>query len=585
MPSVQGDAITWEASAGAVCLRGRCTPDGADRWKIVLTVENTGADIEARVGYPYLCYHFDQQQPARIFNPLFGGVLEATTIPFDISYPGPASFCLTAAAGLQSAVAMGVFDTEQRRIVIRHIPAWMDGQIRFVLERVLVKRGECLELPAQFIAVGRDWAEAMAPYRAWVGETFTRTRTRPAWWMNEPFTETRKAHCLAPFQPPDAVPGIWIFDNEGRPRTFADLKAEVDDAAREGEERGYKPLFFQFGWWQAMAEIGGVFMFDSVCGDYHEAHALTKQVIDYIHEKGLRTYLYTNAIAAGDESTVFRTRPELFVRDPAGFHVYNAGYPMLMFCPGAPGMRDYWEEILQYVLCTLDADGLFLDQVCGGFPSQYCFAQEHHHAHPDTYGQDFYQLVDFIAERARQIKPDCYVGGELTLDSRGLLLDEAHGWGYSGPRSTPPATQEAQRSTPPAEYFIFMRYLCPQVYSQRGGTEADMMNGAAGSHAFPLWQQYRTIFESGVRPCHVNPCGAIAYLFGPQDGLVLLALRAHGEIGEVEITLPEGTHLSAPLPAGLTRTEAGTLKCCAGVTPQYFVVGVEEAVAGIESTT
>ena len=39
---------------------------------------NHRADVEARLAYPYLFYHFDQQQPARIFNPLFGGVLEAS---------------------------------------------------------------------------------------------------------------------------------------------------------------------------------------------------------------------------------------------------------------------------------------------------------------------------------------------------------------------------------------------------------------------------------------------------------------------------------------------------------------------------
>ncbi len=142
---------------------------------------------------------------------------------------------------------------------------------------------------------------------------------------------------------------------------------------------------------------------------------------------------------------------------------------MLMFCPGAPGMREYWEENLRYILCTLDADGLFLDQVCGGFPSQYCFDPEHQHAHPDSYGQDFYRLVDFIAERARQLKPDCYVGGELMLDSRGVLLDEAHGWGYSGPRSTPPTTLAEQRHIPPAEYYIFTRYLVPPSTASAAG--------------------------------------------------------------------------------------------------------------------
>lgn len=573
-PVVNGETITWRATAGAVQLTGMCRCEDHDGWHITLVLTNSGPDIEVRVAYPYLFYHFAQHLPARMFNPLFGGVLEAATCPFDLSYPGPATFCLTAAAGLQSAVAMGVFDTEQRRIIIRHIPAAMDGQIRFVLERALVKQGETLELPVQFVAVGRDWAEVMAPYRDWHRATFTRPRSRPEWWLNDPFTESHKAHCLAPVQPPDAVPGIWIFDNEGYPRTYEHVKAEVDEAVRDGEEKGYKPLFYQFGWWKNMAEIGGLFMFDSLCGDYTAAHEVTRRIIDYIHDKGLRTYLYTNAISAGDETAVFRTRPELFIREANGSHVYNAGYPMLMFCPGAPGIRDYWEENLRYILNTLDADGLFLDQVCGGFPSQYCYMPDHHHHHPDTYGQDLYHLVNFIGERARQLKPDCYVGGELMLDSRAVLLDEAHGYHYTGPKSTPPATREAQRSTPPAEYYIFTRYLCPQVYSQRGGSEDDMMDGAAGSHAYPIWKQYRAIFESACRPCRVDPCGGLAYLFGPVADTVILAVRAHGDIGEVSITLPDSLQVAGDLPDGLTRTSTGTLVSAVGMAPLYYVLNV-----------
>jgi hypothetical protein len=63
--------------------------------------------VEARVAYPYIFYHFHGIQPVRAFHPVFGGVLEQTTTPIDISYPGPATFCMTAAVGLEHAVAVG----------------------------------------------------------------------------------------------------------------------------------------------------------------------------------------------------------------------------------------------------------------------------------------------------------------------------------------------------------------------------------------------------------------------------------------------------------------------------------------------
>ena len=524
-----GEDIDWSATAGAVNLTAVCAPQNDATWLLNFQLENQGPDIEVRLALPYLFYHFDQDQPARAFDPKFGGVLEVSQVPMHIAYPGPASFCMTAAVGLESAVATGVFDAQQRHIGIRHIPAGMDGQIRFVFERILVRQGETLALDPQFICAGRDWAQAMLPYRTWFAAQFKRPRPRPDWWVEGSFSGDRHAHCLAPFNPPDAIPGVWIFNEQGRPRTFEQLKAEVDEAMRLGRAEGFTPLFYQFGWWQNMAELKGLFMFDSLCGDYTEAHDMAKAIIRYIHQQGAKTYLYTNSISAGDESAVYRQQPGLFIRDAAGFPAYNWDYPMLMFCPGAPGMREYWEKALHYILIELDADGIFLDQVCGGYAPQYCYAGDHHHRHPDTYGSDFINLINFIGERARQMKPNCMIAGELVQDSRGILLDEAHGYGYNLPKSSPPAALNTQRSTPPAEAYIFTRYLCPEIYTQASSAVSDLMNGSAGHYREEIWRSYRRVFESTVQPCHVEPAGGLAYLFGPRDGAAILAVRAQGK--------------------------------------------------------
>ena len=580
LPVTRTNSLTWQAQAGAVTLCGICQPVNDALWHLDFTLENHGGDVEVRVALPYLFYHFEQDQPARMFNPLFGGILDASTIPLRISYPGQASFCMTAAAELDCTLAMGVFDAEQRHVVIRHIPAGVDGQIRFVFERIWLKAGQTLALPTQFIALGEDWATAMRPYKEWFAVHFQRPRSRPAWWEQGNFSETRYAHCLAPVNPPEAAAGVWIFDNEGRPRTFEQVKGEIDEAVRQGRQQGFTPLFYQFGWWQNMADLRGLFMFDSLCGDYTEAHRLSKQVVEYIHQQGARTYFYTNAISAGDESETYQAHPELFARDGRGFPVYNMDYPMLMFCPGAPGMKAYWERILTYLLIDLGVDGLFLDQVCGGAPPVYCYDPAHHHDHPDTYGKDFLDLIHFIGQRARQIKSDCYIGGELVQDTRGILLDEVHGYGYSRPPEKAPAAVEKQRTGPAQEYYVFTRYLCPEIYSAIGHSPTGLMNGAAGHHADTLWRQYRSVFESTVTPCKVDAAGALAYLYGPVNGTAILAVRAQGEIGKIEIQLKPGLKLLSPYPEGLTEITPGRLTCQAGKEPAFYPLTFERGEIG-----
>jgi hypothetical protein len=563
----EGGIIRWRSHAAGVTLEAECRPFGAGEWRLTCSLRNEGADAEVRVSYPYLFYHFDPAQSVRVLNPTFGGVLESSTMPLCLHYPGPSTFCLTAVAGASHTLATGLFNREQRHVVIHHFPAGPDGQIRFVGERILVRQGTTVELPEQFIRIGADWGDACAPYRDFAITAFPRRRERPRWLTDGNFTETRKAHCLAPYYPPETVAGIWIFDDEGRPRTLADIKREVDEAMADGAEKGYTPLFYQFGWWKSMAHLRGLFPFDALCGDYTEAHGLTRDVIAHIHARGARTYLYTNIISVGDESDTFRRHPGLLVRDAAGFPQQNAGYPMYMLCHGAPEARDYWEKILQCILMELNADGLFLDQVGGGFPPCYCYAKEHRHEHPDTYGRDFIELVDFIGRRARELKPDCFIAGELVLDSRSPLLDETHGCGYVGITSKPPTDPLALRDTKPAEYYAFVRYLTPQIHSSISVRE-NLMNGAAGSHARPEWRAHRAVFESGLTPCVTEPAGAVAYLFGPAGNCAILAVRAAVEDTLVTVRLPHG--LRAPAVPG------GELMVKAGVAPVFVEIHTVE---------
>ena len=575
--SVNENAVEWKAVSKDIRLYGRCMKENGNLWMGEFIVRNDGPDAEVRIALPYLFYHFEQEQPARIFNPLFGGVLEVCRSPLRISYPGPASFCMTAAAGLEKTVAIGLYNDEQRHVVIRHIPAGNDGQIRLVFERVAVKSNTELRLPAMFISLGNDWAAAMKPYKDWFANTFKRPRTRPAWWEAGNYSETRKAHCVVPYNPPKAGRGVWIFDNEGMSRTFEQVKAEVDEAAADGEEGGYLPLFYQFGWWKQMEDIKGLFMFDSVCGDYWEAHDLARKTIAYIHGRGLKTYLYTNVISAGDESEVYKNHPELFVRNASGFAVYNEAYPMMMFCPGAPGIREYWNRVLHHILIDLDADGIFLDQVAGGTAPHYCYAEEHKHEHPDTYGKSLLNLINHICDYARGLKPDCFIAGELMLDSRSILLDETHGIGYAEQKAPAPETLEEQRETPPSEYYVFTKYLCPGIYSGIAHSRRGLMNGGAGHHKDSVWREYRRIFESGCIPCTVSPRGGLAYLYGPVDGKAILAVCAHGEIGNVEIRLPPTLIADKQLPEGVGLSADGNLICRAGTEPGFYLLGCSYA--------
>ena len=113
------------------------------------------------------------------------------------------------------------------------------------------------------------------------------------------------------------------------------------------------------------------------------------------------------------------------------------------------------------------------------------------------------------------------------------------------------------------------RYLAPNIFSSLARGTATMMDGAAGEHADPVWRRHRPVMESTVIPCVVQPLGGLAYLFGPCDGRYVLAVRSHGNIGDVRITLPAGTILPAKLPPGLRRA-GGQLVGAARRRPRYF---------------
>lgn len=88
--------IQWEGVAGDIRVTGICRNVCPTLWHLEFVLQNSGADQEVRFSYPYHFYHLEHEKHVRILNPVFGGVLE--TLPFSlyVTYPGRASFCLTA---------------------------------------------------------------------------------------------------------------------------------------------------------------------------------------------------------------------------------------------------------------------------------------------------------------------------------------------------------------------------------------------------------------------------------------------------------------------------------------------------------
>ena len=554
----------WTSELGEVTVQSRVRRSG-DRWDIVMSVANAGEDAEVAVRYPVVYYRFPEGTPVREFDPLFGGVLEKRSSWVERWYPGDASLCASFVTAPGQALGMAVRDEAQRRIRICHVPGDVSGQMGMELERVLVKRGEKIELPSAYIAWGQTWGDVLRPYRDHILATTKRAQPFCKWYWDGNWIENRYAHCLAPMLPTKAtVSGAWSFDNARTPQTIEQLKKEMDEAFDIFDKRGLKPLFYQFGWWKAMATCRGLFLFDTVCGDYDEGgHPLIKPAIEYSHSKGGRTFIYTNFISAGEDTKVFRDHPEFFARDRAGFPVRNASYPMYMFCPSAPGLREYWDRVLRVILIDLDADGFFLDQVGGGTPNAYCYEPTHNHAHPDVYGRDYLALLDWVCRRAREIKPDCFIGGELTSDVRAMWCDQMQGVGYSKPREVTFASEQEAAATPPGEHFAFMSFINPEIAHLPSGSDY-LARGCPGQPDNPLWKKYREVFRSGLQPCMTDPIGAMAYLFGPVNGEAILATIAVAELKDVTVELPMemapaggGTHVARAVGDKKVVVEAG----------------------------
>ncbi len=530
---------------------------------------NRGRERELAVRYPVVQYRFPEGAALREFDPLFGGVLEKKSIWIERWYPGNASLCASFVTSPDQSLGLAIRNDQQRRVRLYHLPADTTGYMSMELERVLIRTGESLDLPGAYIGWGAIWADVLRPYREWLLATYQRPLPMSDWYWNGNFIENRYAHCVAPTPPSNAPNGVWTFDNRRPPQRIGDLKAEMDKAFDLFATRGLKPLFYQFAWWKAMGTQPGTFVFDAVNGDNLEHHELIGPLIDYSHSRGGRTFLYTNFIAAGEDTRLFREHPDFFARDPGGQPIRNASYPMYMLCPGAPGLRDYWDAVLRHMLVELDADGVFLDQVGGGAPNAYCYDPSHHHAHPDAYGRDYLDLLAFVARRARELKPDCFIGGELTSDIRSLWCDQMQGVGYSQPKELAVTSPEAAAATPPAEHFAFMSFINPEIAHLPAGPDY-MARGCPGFPDQALWRRFKPVFRSGLQPCRATPVAAMAYLFGPVNGEAILATLAWTELPEVEVTLPlrlapaeGGTHLAI-------RTGETTLRVTAGREPHFY---------------
>ena len=544
-----GDTL-WIATAGTLELRCRIVHSGA-RCDLEMVLMNRGRRAcEVAVRYPALHYRYPDGTYLRRFDPIWGGVLQPTPYAFVRHYPGPASFCLAmVTGGADRALAYGLFNGEQRRCRIVHEYCGHSGQILFELERVAVGPGKAIRLPAGYVAGGAHWGDVLAPYRDWFQSVAHCHQKTPAWYEQEEFLYCRAAGCLAPQALSQGLNGVNMFDAQARRRSFAELKLEVDQAFEQAQTRGLQPLFYQFAWWNNMRTFDGLLLFDAVCGDYEAAHDLTRRVIDYIHRRGGRTYLYTNFIAAGTESAVYRRHPDAFARDAAGFPVRNEllwPLPMMLYCPGAPILRTLWTKTLRFILKDLDADGIFLDQVGGAVPNPFCYDPRHRHAHPDMYGRDLLDLLDFVSRKAREIKADALISQELPGDMRSLWADKIHGQGYTGPAPMQFKDEKAARATPPNEAFVFHAFICPSAKFVPDRPEMVML-GCPGEPDDPVWRRFREVFRTGVRPCRTDAPGAMAYLYGPCGGVAVLAVRAWEELGPVTVDLPA---LLAPVRGG-----------------------------------
>jgi hypothetical protein len=535
------DGLTWSTILGNLNMECHSKTTG-DKIELEMIISNKGnTDEVVAVLYPKVHYVFNEEYPLRVLDPTFGGVLEPRK-PYpmvDVYYPGYASFCATLVTGREKAIGIALRNKEQRSAHIRHLPAAPAGQMSIELDRVFVAAGESVVLPSAFIAYGADWSSVLKPYRDWLLASFPPRMDQPSWFKNERFVNVGNAHCMVPFYPPSAAPGIWVFDPAFKKRTIENVRDDIDKGIESAARRNCKALFYQFGWWNMMSTFEGLHMFDGVCGDYTEAHKLTREAINYIHSKGGRTILYTNFISAGEESNVFREQPGLFARDEHGAAIRNVTYPMFMFCPGSPGIREYWDKVLHHVLIELDADGIFLDQVGGATPSPVCTDPGHHHAHCDTYGQDFLALLDYVYYKAKEIKKDAFVGCELINDIRSMWTDWIQSFGYNRPTEMKFASPQEAANTPPHEYMVFLKYINPYGLMVPGRPD-QVAFGAPGMPDDTIFNSNEVIFRSGLLPCKANPVGAMAYLYGPVNGEAILVTKAWDEIRNVDVRIPSG---------------------------------------------
>lgn len=557
-------AFTWTAVLDTLTLDCAMTREGS-RWEIRMTLRNSGPDREVTVRYPVVHYLFPDGMPLRHYDQVFGGVLEQRDLWIERFYPGDGSVCAGFVCSDQHALGLAVRNGEQLSARLWHLPAHTFGNISIELERVMVRQGETVELPSAYIGEGRTWGDVLRLYRTWLlGLYPERPQPLSDWYWNENYAVAYEwAHCIAPNYPPKTISGAWIFDPSLRARTLEEVYADVDAAVETLGRRGLKPLFFQFGWWESMATCQGTYAFDTVCGDYTAHHALTPSIIDYIHQKGGKTYLYTNFISAGEDTDVFRNHPEFFVHDAAGFPVRNAGYPMFLFCPGVPALKDYWDATLRYMLLDLDADGVFLDQVGGGTRCPFCYDPAHDHAHPGVYGQDFITLLDWVCTRAREIKPDCFIACELVSDIRSLWGDQLWDMNFSTPKPMVFSSREEAAQTLPGEHFAALNFVNPHL-THVAADSLHVARGFPGLPDNPVWRQFRHIFRTGPQPCITDPVGGIAYLYGPVNGEAILATLAWADLHNVTVELPlplqaagGGTQCAAQLDATHVRVDAG----------------------------
>jgi len=305
-------------------------------------------------------------------------------------------------------------------------------RIRFTDLRLLP--GEQYELPPVVVwEHNGDWHEGAKFYRSWA-ESFMEKPTGAEWYDEAPawcWSGFRGQHARKPGQVyAEAPAGAVVRSRYGVKLTNAGGWVE------HGHDTHYPDYF-------AGESMGG-------------AEGLVR-AIDQIHAAGLRISLYTNGRIADPEGSVGRMPGWLdwAVQSPGREHVgavqrlhanfqptanpnvyWNTSgaavtetYGKVTFavmCPGSAEWRELFISRIETIARDYNADGTFIDQVCGAW-AYPCYSEDHDHSRPNEAWAGYLTLLRELRSRLRAINPEFQMTTEGVCDVFGQFFDVQQG--------------------------------------------------------------------------------------------------------------------------------------------------------------